>query len=142
MSKRDDALGALHTRLAAALASRDPAPLVLRDATVPQRLPAGGFVVVRDGGLVESTPILSPLSWAVEHRAEVEVVADGGALLDALLVDIGAAVLADRSLGGAVEWAQPGGPDTEDVEFDGAAAARAASVPVSLFFTAAGSPLA
>ena len=30
----------------------------------------------------------------------------------------------------------------EDVEFEGAAAARAASVPVALFFTVAGSPLA
>jgi hypothetical protein len=99
-------------------------------------------VVVRDGGLVESIPVLSPLSWAVEHRAEVEVVADGNALLDALLVDIGAAVLADRTLGGAVEWAQPGAPDSEEVEFEGASSASAASVPVSLFFTAAGSPLA
>lgn len=142
MSKRDDALAALHTCLATALAARSPAPLVLRDETAPQRLPAGGLVVVRDGGLAESTPILSPLSWAVEHRAEVEVVAEGAALLDALLVAVGAAVLADRTLGGAVEWAQPGGSDTEDVEFEGAAAASAASVPVSLFFTAAGSPLA
>jgi hypothetical protein len=89
-----------------------------------------------------ATPVLSPLSWAVEHRADVEVVADGSALLDALLVDIGAAVLADRTLGGAVEWAQPGAPDLEDAEFEGAASASAASVPVALFFTAAGSPLA
>jgi hypothetical protein len=142
VSKRDAALGALHTRLVAALAPRDPAPLVLRDATIPQRLPTGGLVVVRDGGVVESTAILSPLSWAVEHRAEVEVVAEGAALLDALLVAVGEAVLADRTLGGTVEWPQPGGPDTEDVEFEGAASASAASVPVALFFTAAGSPLA
>jgi len=63
-------------------------------------------------------------------------------LLDALLVDIGAAITGDRTLGGAVEWAQPGAPDFEDVEVDGAAAARAATIPVTLVFTAAGSPLA
>jgi hypothetical protein len=57
-------------------------------------------------------------------------------------VDIGAAITADRSLGGAVDWSQPGAPEFEDVEVEGAAAARAGLVPVSLFFTVAGSPLA
>ena len=88
------------------------------------------------------------MAWQIEHRAEVEVTVAGAtpaaraALLDSILVDIAAAVAADRTLGGAVEWAQPGAAGFEDVEFEGAAAARAATVPVSLFFTAAGSPLA
>ena len=148
MSVRESATAALHGRLAAALATRNPAPLVLRSETVPQRLPPGGLVVIRDGETVEETAILSPLAWALEHRAEVEVSVGGPtpaartALLDALLVDLAAAVTADRTLGGAVEWAQPGAPDFEDVEVEGAAAARAASVPVALFFTVAGSPLA
>jgi len=122
--------------------------LVLRGETVPQRLPPGGLVVIRDGETVEETAILSPLAWAIEHRAEVEVTVGGAtpaarnALLDALLVDLAAAISADRTLGGAVEWAQPGAPGFEDVEIEGAAAARAASVPVALFFTVAGSPLA
>lgn len=142
MSKRDDALGALHARLAAALAPRDPVPVVLRNQAEPKRLPAGGLVVVRDGGLLESTAILSPLAWAIEHQADVEVIADGGPLLDALMVAVGAAIAGDRTLGGAVEWAQPGAADTEDVEYEGAASASAALVPVVLHFTAAGSPLA
>ena len=148
MSVRETALAALYTRLGAALAARSPAPKVLRNETVPQRLPAGGLVVVRDGETVEETAILSPLAWAIEHRAEVEVTVGGAtpggrsALLDALLVDLAAGITADRTLGGAVEWAQPGAPNFEDVEFEGAAAARAASVPVTLFFTVAGSPLA
>jgi hypothetical protein len=97
---------------------------------------------------VEETAILSPLSWAIEHRAEIEVAVTGAtpaarnALLDALLVDISAAILADRTLGGAVEWSQPGAPEFHDAEFEGAAAARAALVPVTLSFTVAGSPLA
>ena len=142
MSVRETALAALYTRLGAALAARSPAPKVLRNETVPQKLPAGGLVVVRDGEAVEETPILSPLAWAVEHRAEVEVVAATGALLDELLVDITAAITDDRALGGAVEWAQPGAPSFDDAETEGAAAARAASVPVTLSFTVAGSPLA
>ncbi|MFL1463491.1 hypothetical protein ACI6QG_14895 [Roseococcus sp. DSY-14] len=142
MSARETALAALHARLGAALAGRSPAPKLLRNETVPQRLPASGLVVVRDGETVEETAILSPLAWAIEHRAEVEIVAATGALLDALLVDIAAAIAGDRTLGGAVEWAQPGAPSFDDAEAEGATAARAASVPVTLSFTVAGSPLA
>ncbi|MEI6162510.1 MAG: hypothetical protein WCP77_21990 [Roseococcus sp.] len=65
-----------------------------------------------------------------------------GTLLDALLVDVAAAITASRTLGGAVEWAQPASAAFEDVEFEGAAAARAAAIPVTLWFTVAGSPLA
>ena len=148
MSMREAAIAALHGQLVTALAVRHPAPLVLRGETVPQRLPPGGLVVIRDGETVEETAILSPLAWAIEHRAEVEVTVGGAtpaartALLDALLVAIAAAITADRTLGGAVEWAQPDAPDFEDVEFEGAAAARAAAIPVTLWFTIAGSPLA
>ena len=147
MSARETAIAALTSRLATSLAVRNPAPVVLRGETVPQRIPAGGLVVVRDGETVEETPILSPLAWQIEHRAEVEITVAGATtaarntLLDALLMDIAAAIVANRTLGGAVEWAQPGGAGFEDVEFEGAAAARAASVPVTLFFTVAATPL-
>jgi hypothetical protein len=148
MSTREAAITALHDVLAAALAARSPAPQVLRGETVPQRLPAGGLVVIRDGETVQETAILSPLAFAIEHWAEVEVTAGDAtpaalaALLDARLADIGAAIIADRTVGGAVEWAQPGSPEFQDVEFEGAGAARAALVPVTLWFTVAGSPLA
>ena len=148
MSVRETAIAALHSRLVTALAGRNPAPLVLRGETIPQRIPPGGMVVVRDGETVEETPILSPLAWQIEHRAEVEITVGGAtpaarnALLDALLVDIATAITVNRTLGGAVEWAQPGSASFEDVEFEGAAAARAAAIPVTLWFTVAGSPLA
>lgn len=142
MSIRETAITALQSRLALSLALRNPAPKLLRNETVPQRLPPGGLVVLRDGETVEETPILSPLAWQIEHRAVVEVVAGSTALLDALLVEIGAAITADRTLGGAVEWAQPGAPSFDDVETEGAAASRAAAIPVTLVFTVAGSPLA
>lgn len=53
-----------------------------------------------------------------------------------MLVDIAEAIVADRTLGGAVESAQPESPSFDDLEFDGAA-----SVPVSLWFTTSGTPL-
>jgi hypothetical protein len=142
VSVREAALTALSARLGAALAARNPAPKLLRNETVPQRLPPGGMVVLRDGETVEETPILSPFAWQIEHRAVVEVVAANTALLDALLVEIGAAITADRTFGGAVEWAQPGAPSFDYVETEGAATARAAAIPVTLVFTVGGSPLA
>lgn len=51
------------------------------------------------------------------------------------------AIVADRTLAGAVEWAQPESPSFDDLAFDGAASVRAASVPVSLWFTTADTPL-
>ncbi|GGC68064.1 hypothetical protein GCM10011504_52540 [Siccirubricoccus deserti] len=148
MSARETAIAALHSRLATSLAVRNPAPVVLRGETIPQRIPPGGIVVVHDGETVEEAPILSPLAWQIEHRTEVEITVAGATpaarntLLDALLVDIASAITGNRTLGGAVEWAQPGSPSFEDVEFEGAAAARAAAIPVTLWFTVAGSPLA
>jgi len=142
MSTREAALTALLARLNASLAARNPAPSIRRNETVPQRLPAGGLVVLRDGESVVETPILSPLAYAIEHRAEIEVLASDTTLLDALLMDIAAAITADPMLGSAVEYAQPGAAAIEDIETEGAAAARAAALPVTLFFTVAGSPLA
>jgi hypothetical protein len=147
VSIREAAIAALHATIATALASRSPAPQVLRGETVPQRLPSGGLVVVQDGETAEETAILSPLRWQVRHVAEVVVAAPGATpddraqLLDELLVDIADAIVADRTFGGAVEWAQPESPSFDDLEFDGAASVRAASVPVSLWFTTSETPL-
>jgi hypothetical protein len=148
VSVREAAIAGLYGQLTIALAILDPAPTVLRNETVPQRIQEGGLVVVRDGETTEQTAILSPLRWQIEHRAEVEVIvtgatpADRTAALDTLLAAIGAAIASDRTLGGAVEWSQPGAPSFTDAEFDGAAAARAATVPVTLWFTTTGTPLA
>lgn len=148
MSAREAAIAALAAQLTAALATLDPAPTVLRNETLPQRIAEGGLVVVRDGETTEETAILSPLRWQIEHRAEVEVIVTGGTqadrakALDGLLAAIGAAIAGDRSLGGAVDWAQPGAPSFTDAAFDGAAAARAATVPVTLWFTTTDTPLA
>jgi hypothetical protein len=147
VSTREAAIAALHTALSTALAARSPAPQVLRNETVPQRVPAGGLVIVRDGEQQTETPMLSPLSYAIEHGADVEIIASGATavdrddLLDALLMDVSAAIVADRTLGGAVEWANLSAPSFDDVVVEGAAPLKAAIVTVSLAFTVAASPL-
>lgn len=148
MSARETAITALHDVVASVLVARDPAPTVLRNETVPQRIPAGGLIVVRDGETLSETAMFSPLAWAIEHGAEVEIVvggatpADRDAALDDLLTTIGAAIAMDRTLGGAVEWAGPGAPRFEDIVIDGAATSRAVLVTVTLAFTAPATPLA
>ena len=147
VSTREAAIAALHAAISTALASRSPAPQVLRGDTVPQRIAAGGLVMIQDGETVEETAILSPLRWQVRHVAEVVVALPGvtpearAAVLDALLVDVATAVVADRTLGGTVEWVQPESPSFDDLAFEGAASVRAASVPVSLWFTTSETPL-
>lgn len=147
MSARETALAALATRLATTLASMSPPPVVARNATIPQVIPAGGLVMLRDGETTNSTTMMSPLTYAIEHGAEVEVIARGATAaasqvrLDDLLVAVAGALITDRTLGGAVEWAEPGLPAFDDLTFDGAAPARTATVVVSLFFTVAASPL-
>jgi hypothetical protein len=147
VSSREAAIAALHAAISTALASRSPEPQVLRSDTVPQRITAGGLVMIQDGETVEETAILSPLRWQLRHVAEVVVASSGptpearAAALDALLVDIADAIVADRTLGGTLEWAQPESPSFDDLAFDGAASVRMAAVPVSLWFTTDETPL-
>ena len=73
---------------------------------LPQVVPAGGLVILRDGEPGEPDVTLNPRSEFYSHRTEIEAfitpaVSGGGeATLDALLTEIGAALAADRSLGG------------------------------------------
>jgi hypothetical protein len=146
-SARETAIVALHDAIVTAVAALSLPPTVLRNETDPQRLPEAGLVIVQDGETVEETPILSPLRWQVRHVAQVAVIVPGdapedrAATLDAIMTAIAAGIAGDRTLGGAVEWAQPEGPSFDDIDFDGAASARAAAIPVSLWFTTADTPL-
>ena len=148
MSAREVAIAALVAQITTSAAARpSPKPVVLRNEPYPQSLPAGGLVVVRDGETVVSEAVMSPLRFHMEHVAEVEVVVAGttaaarAATIDALLVALSAGVSANRTLGGAVEYAEVGTADLEDIEFEGAAALRAARFTVTLQFTAAETPL-
>lgn len=146
-SARETAIVALHDAIAAAVALLPGPPVVRRNETDPQQLPDAGLVIVQDGETVEEIAILSPLRWQVRHVAQVAVIvpgdvpADRAAALDVVMTAIAAGIAGDRTLGGAVEWAQPESPSFDDIDFDGAASARAAAIPVSLWFTTADTPL-
>ncbi len=138
-SKREAILAALHTQLQTLTAP------VLRGDVLPERIPATGLIILRDGKPGEPEVTLSPLTYFYEHRAELEVVIQAGTgrdvLFDALTADIGAALAADRTLGGLCDWVEAEAPDPVDLPIEGAVALKAAVIIVVLHY-ATGDPLA
>ena len=134
-SKRELVLAALHARLQTLAA---PA---LRGDVLPERIPATGLIILRDGNPGEPEVTLSPLSYFYEHRAELEVVIQAGtgrdALLDDLAADIGTALASDRTLGGLCDWVEAEAPEPVDLPIEGAAALKAAVIIVVLHYSTA-----
>lgn len=121
---RQTILSALHARLAALSST------VLRDEVLPERMPATGLIILRDGQPGEPEVTMSPLRYHYQHRAELEVVVQAGSsrasLFDELIAAIGWALEADRTLGGFCDWVEPEAPTPVDLPVEGAAALKAA----------------
>ena len=89
MSKREIVLNALFERLA----TLDV--VVKRNDPLPQKIPDGGLVILRDGNVGEPEILLSPPYYIFTHRAEIEVIvqkvtsAERDQTLDNLLVQVG-----------------------------------------------------
>jgi hypothetical protein len=136
---RETIFAALHARLLPLAA------LVLRDEVLPERIPAAGLIIMRDGQPGEPEGTLSPLRYHYQHRAELEVVVQASngraSAFDTLIAAIGTALEADRTLGGLCEWVEPEAPASVDLPIEGAAALKAAIIIVVLHYTTPG-PLA
>lgn len=133
---------ALEAALAALVAALDGATAaeVIRNASRPEEVPAGGLVVVRDGSQQEAEASMSPLRYHIEHGAEVVVHAPDAGSRDTLMKALSDALIADRTLGGAVEYLDVGAISLDDADFDGAAGIPGALMPVVLSYTTLGSP--
>ena len=131
-SKRETILAALYARLQSLAAP------VLRGDVLPERIPGTGMIILRDGKPGDPEVTLSPLTYFYEHRAELEVVIQAGAgrdgLFDALTASIGAALAADRSLGGLCDWVEAEAPEPVDLPIEGAASLKAAVITVVLHY--------
>ena len=136
------------TILQALLAALQTVPAtVLRGEVLPERVPAEGLLILRDGKPGEPEVTLSPLRYHYEHRAELEVVAQGktpadrDAAFDTLTAAIGTALAADRTLGGLCDWTEAEAPRPVDLPVEGAGSLKAAVIPVVLHYSTA-DPLA
>jgi hypothetical protein len=120
----------------ALLRSALPSAEVRRNLAKPERIPPGGLVIVRDGDPGEPDVLLSPLTYLYTHRVPLEVaVRDSGSqsreqALDAMLAAIGAAVAADRTLGGLCDFVEVEAPATADIEASGTRPARWADAAI------------
>jgi hypothetical protein len=131
---REQILAALLARLEAV-----PDATVKREAPLPETVPAGGLIILRDGDPGDPEVILSPVTYLWEHQTEIEVILqrgqdDDSVAMDALLMAVGDALAADRSLGGLAEWLDWGAPKTSGLAIDGAAALRGATVSVTIHY--------
>lgn len=136
---RETILTALHARLSALPAT------ALRGEVLPERVPANGLLILRDGEPGEPEVTLSPLRYHYQHRAELEVVVQAGtgraSAFDTLIAAIGTALEADRTLDGLCDWVEPEAPASVDLPVEGAASLKAAVIPVILHYSTA-DPLA
>jgi hypothetical protein len=131
----ESALVALATALDAATTLE-----VIRNSDRPEKIPSGGLVVLRDGAQGEVEESFSPLRYHIQHVAEVVILAPTEDARDDALKDLSDALVANRTLTGAVEYVaiQPVSFDMAD--FDGAEGLRGALMPVELHYTVLGSP--
>ena len=131
-SIRETILAALHARLSALPAT------ALRGEVLPERVPANGLLIMRDGDPGEPEVTMSPLAYHYEHRAEVEVVVQGTGdrdkMFDELIASLGVVLAADRTLGGLCDWVEPSAPEPVDLPVEGAASLKAAVIPVMLHY--------
>ncbi|AWD22954.1 acyl-CoA transferase [Fuscovulum blasticum] len=136
---RETVLAALHARLQPLVAR------TLRDEVLPERIPAAGLIILRDGQPGEPEVTLSPLRYHYQHRAELEIVVQAGtgraSAFDDLIATIAAALEADRTLGGLCDWVELEAPASVDLPIEGTAALKAAVITVVLHYSTTG-PLA
>jgi len=132
-STREQVLSALFDRLQLIVGGT-----VKRNEALPSSVPAGGLVILRDGDPGEPDVTLNPRTEFFSHRAEIEAfvtqpVGGGGeAALDVLLSEVGAALVADCSLGGLAENLFWSAPETGVLAIEGAAPVLTARLTVTI----------
>jgi hypothetical protein len=129
---RETILHALHALLQALPAT------TLRGEVLPERVPSEGLLILRDGDPGDPEVTLSPLRYHYQHSTEIEAVVQGtdrDASFDTLIASVGAALAADRTLGGLCDWIEAEAPRPVDLPVEGAATLKAAVITVILHYT-------
>jgi hypothetical protein len=122
-----------------ALLQTVPGTIVERNSAVPEKVPAGGLIILRDGDPGEAEQALGGFgSVYYQHAVEIEVYVEQGdaavrdAAFDALLQQIGAALEADLTLGGLAFGLTYGRPEPAIEAIAGAPAIKSATVTVTV----------
>jgi hypothetical protein len=122
-----------------ALLETVPDAVVERNSVLPEKVPAGGLVILRDGDPGEPEQALGGFANAYYHHAiEVEVYVEEGdaaardAAFDAFLQQIGATLQADPTLGGLAFGVTYGRPEPAIEAVAGAPAIKSATLSVTI----------
>jgi hypothetical protein len=122
-----------------ALLETVPGVTVERNSALPQKVPAGGLIILRDGDPGEPEQALGGFgSTYYQHAVEVEVYVEEGdaaardATFDALLQEIGTALEADPTLGDLAFGLTYGRPEPGIEAIAGAPAIKAATLTVTV----------
>ncbi len=138
-SKREQALQGLFLCLQTGL----PGISVLRNEVLTTAIPETGLVVLRDGDPGEPDILLSPPRYIYKHRADIEVFVQNADAaqretdLDQLITQIGAVLETAGTLDGVIDILNPGSPELLTEPIEGAAAIKAATLPVTLEYVTA-----
>lgn len=114
------------------------------DASQPDTIGPGGCVIGDPDKPGGPEIDLSPLAYNYSHTIWLDVAAPngaGGAALDAMLVPIGEAIVADRTLGGLCEYLDCGAAELGSREGQMVTAVNWASVPITADYSTS-NPLA
>jgi hypothetical protein len=116
-----------------------PGAVVQRNSVLPEKVPDGGLVILRDGDPGEPEQALGGFGNAYyQHAVEIEVYLEEGdgaardAAFDALLQQIGVALEADLTLGGLAFGLTYGRPEPAIEAVSGAPAIKSATLSVTI----------
>jgi hypothetical protein len=133
-SKAEQVLDALKTLLETVTD-----PVVERNSALPEKIPDGGLIILRDGDPGEPEQALGGFgSTYYQHAVEIEVYVEQGdaaardADFDDLLEQVGAALEADPTLGGLAFGVTYGRPEPAIEAIAGAPAIKSATLPVTV----------
>jgi hypothetical protein len=131
-SKAEQVLDALK-----ALLETVPEAVVERNSALPEKIPDGGLIILRDGDPGEPEQALGGNAY-YQHAVDIEVYVEESdavardAAFDALLQQIGAALEADPTLGGLAFGMTYGRPETSIEAVPGAPASKIATLSVEI----------
>jgi hypothetical protein len=117
-----------------------PTAKLLRNATIPERIPAGGLAILRDGDPGEPEVLLSPTQYIYDHRAEVDLIVDAAspaardATFDALKLAVGTALAGNRTLGGRCDYVLAEAAAPVALAVEGGEGMKAATIGVILIY--------
>ncbi len=133
-SKSETILNALADRLRGI-----PGTRAERNTAVPERIPAGGLIVLRDGDPGEPERVLGGFRPAYySHAVEIEVYVEEGdpsvrdTAFDALVQAIGGVLDEDPTLGGLAFGMTYGRPEIDTEVIEGGAAIKTGTITVTV----------